>query len=269
MTNVIDMERVSTLIKGVAGEEILPRFRSLDASDIHVKSHPDDLVTEADTQAERALTAVLPDCLPGSCVVGEEAVYADPTLMDRLQGDDPVWIIDPVDGTANFARGKTAFACMVALSVKGQTVAGWIYDPLQDVMWTAELGGGAFKNGQRLTRTVDPSLALADMTGSIGPRRPRKGPIGYGTWLRYGSAAHDYMALAEGRAQFMTYSRLMPWDHAAGTLLYAETGGVVAMADQTPYGPGVLDITKKAPLILAQTPTLWEQVLDLTSVQKA
>src|SRR5437879_2711858 len=109
----VDLERVTGLIEETAALEILPRFRKLAAGDIREKE-PGDLVTVADEAAEARLTPLLTALLPGSLVLGEEAAAADPKLLNRLLGDHPVWVIDPVDGTGNFAAGRPAFAVMVA-----------------------------------------------------------------------------------------------------------------------------------------------------------
>src|SRR5260370_28988248 len=108
----VDSEKVRRLIAEVADAEVMPRFEKLETGDISEKS-PGDFVTIADVASERRLTPALRDLLPGSLVVGEEAVAADPAVLDLLAGDDPVWGVDPVDGTANFAARTPIFAIMV------------------------------------------------------------------------------------------------------------------------------------------------------------
>src|SRR6185437_792815 len=101
-------------------EEVMPRFEKLESGDISEKG-PGDLVTVADIAAEHRLTPALRGLLPGSLVVGEEAVAADPAVLALLDGDDYVWVVDPIDGTANFAAGIPLFAVMVALIRRGET----------------------------------------------------------------------------------------------------------------------------------------------------
>src|SRR5215475_5254326 len=101
----LDLARVTSLIEETAGAEILPRFRKLAAGEIREKT-PGDFVTVADEAAEARLTPLLSALLPGSLVLGEEAAAADATLLDRLFDTQPVWVIDPVDGTSNFAEGR-------------------------------------------------------------------------------------------------------------------------------------------------------------------
>src|SRR5258708_7396511 len=114
-------DQVIAAMREVAETIILPRFNQLAAHDIRSKTHPADLVTIADEESERALEKRLGDLLPGSLLVGEEAVAADPKILERIHTDDPIWIIDPIDGTANFVNGVARFAVMIALAHKGET----------------------------------------------------------------------------------------------------------------------------------------------------
>src|ERR1700720_3643047 len=97
----VDSEKVRRLIVEVADDEIMPRFEKLAAGDISEKS-PGDVVTVADVAAEQRLPPALRALMRGSLVGGGEAVAADPAVLALLEGDDPVWVVDPIDGTANF-----------------------------------------------------------------------------------------------------------------------------------------------------------------------
>lgn len=141
---------VEEAVRKAAATEILPRFRRLAEHEVDEKSGPHDLVTDADRLAERQLTGTLGALLPGSVVVGEEAVHANPATYDALQGDAPVWIIDPVDGTRQFVRGDDGFATLVALAHRGTVLASWTYAPARDQLATAVRGQGAFLDGERL-----------------------------------------------------------------------------------------------------------------------
>ncbi len=244
----MDFETVASIIREAAAEEILPRFNHLSAGQIREK-RPGELVTEADTEAERVMTRRLRDLIPGSAVVGEEAVAADPALLKALEGDGTVWIIDPVDGTANFAKGNPRFAVIVALVRDGVTVAGWIFDPLGERMITVELGSGTWTGGERLS--VLPPAPLAELTGSV-KRSGRLSALVAKTG-RKGSAAHDYIDLVTGRLHFAHYNRLMPWDHAAGVLIHTEAGGHAALTDGRSYRPRA----DEGSLLLAPTPGTW------------
>jgi fructose-1,6-bisphosphatase/inositol monophosphatase family enzyme len=238
----LDIDRVSAILRDVAEEEILPRFRSLDPTEIREKG-PGDLVTVADEAAERALASRLTALLPGSTVVGEEAAAADPRILARIAGDAPAWIVDPIDGTINFANGRPTFGVMVALARGGETVAGWIHDPAGGRMATAERGQGAWLDGRRLG--VAAPAAPSAMRGFLSTRffeapvrarleaaKPRLGGAS-----SLGCAAHEYLRIAAGEAHFGVYARLMPWDHAAGALLHREAGGWQAKLDGSPYAP--------------------------------
>lgn len=236
-----DIDRVAAIIRDVAESEILPYFHNLAAAGVREKTGPTDLVTLADEAGERALTPLLADLLPGSTVLGEEAVSVDKSILDRVHGDAPVWIIDPVDGTLNFANGRPLFAVIVALVCRGETLAGWIHDPCDGRMATAVKGQGAWLNGARVH--VAPPVPLREMVGALSTRFCAE-PLGrqleergkaLGERVCLASAAQEYLRLLEGRSHFSVYHRLMPWDHAAGVLLHAEAGGYSALLDGTPY----------------------------------
>lgn len=260
-----DPDKVAAIIRDVAATEIVPRFRSLSKADIREKG-PGDLVTVADEAAERALTARLPDLLPGSLVVGEEACAADPTVLSRIDaGDNPVWIIDPVDGTSNFANGRPVFGVLLALSVGGRTVGGWIYDPMGDRMVMAEAGQGAWMGGERLRALAGgpvPSLR-GSLSTKFFPSEEKKRIEAlrphFASTYRLFCAAHEYLNLLTGKGQFALYNRTMPWDHAAGALAYVEAGGHVAKWDRKPYTPG--DVTGGI-LLAADQPT-WDAIHGL------
>lgn len=246
-TTLPDLDRVSALIREVAESEILPRFRQLSAEDIRQKTGPTDLVTVADEAAERVLSPRLRDLVPGSTVVGEEAVAADPAVLKRVFGDEPVWIIDPIDGTINFAGGNPTFAVMVAYVQAGETLAGWIHDPCTGRTAVGAKGQGAWMGGRRLS--VAAPVPVAEMVGALSVRyadeataarlNARKPSVKEVVCLA--CAAHEYLRLLDGVAHFSVYHKLMPWDHAAGMLLHAEAGGHAALVDGRPYAPTILE----------------------------
>ncbi|HSV29961.1 MAG TPA: inositol monophosphatase, partial [Candidatus Omnitrophota bacterium] len=219
---------VTTIIRETAEAEILPRFRNLKASQIREKK-PNQLVTEADIEAEKVLARRLTELLP-SAVVGEESVEHDPEMMSALERPGAVWVIDPVDGTGNFAQGRPRFAVAVALVVDGVTLAGWIHDPVPNRTVIAVKGQGCWRDeSERLMLKVAHEVPLAEMTGSV----KKKGAVNDAVLhvARRGSAAHDYLDLVTGRLHFAHFKKLMPWDHAAGVLMHAEAGGYGAMMD--------------------------------------
>ena len=233
---LIDPERVVALMRAVAKEAILPRFRNLKPGETREKG-PNDLVTVADLESEKLLTAELVAMLPGSVVVGEEAVAASVAVLDRLEGEAPVWILDPVDGTLMFARGSEQFAVIVALVDRGRTVAGWILDPVGDHVLVAEEGAGAWLDGRRMRIAGGkPPAAMTGVAWGTAALAKRVGAR-VGKSLAWGSAGRAYMALAAGELDFMFARSLKPWDHAAGDLIHREAGGHAALFDGTPYRP--------------------------------
>lgn len=263
---MIDLETIAGHVRDVARAEILPRYRRLSEGDIREKK-PGDLVTTADLEAERQLTRRLLEAAPGSVVLGEEAAAEDPSRLGLLGGEAPVWIIDPVDGTANFARGQPGFALILARVERGVARAGWIYDPLADVMVVAEAGGGAWSAGRRLQAA---GTDEADMVGAAygrtrDGRRAAKaleesGRIG--RVRNHGCSALEYIEIAFGRAQFSLHSRSLPWDHAAGMLIAAEAGGAVGFLDGSGYDPRIAD----RPVLAAASPANWKTVREIVGM---
>ncbi|MFI1761367.1 inositol monophosphatase family protein [Streptomyces sp. NPDC020800] len=244
---------VEEAVRKAAAAEILPRFRRLAAHEVDQKSGPHDLVTDADRLAERRLTEDLGALLPGSVVVGEEAVHADPAVYEAIQGDAPVWIIDPVDGTRQFVHGDDGFCTLVALAHRGTVLASWTYAAARDQFATAVRGRGAHLDGERLfagppapgrdlrVATSHPDFTTDEQKGSlralwtdgVAPR-----PCG--------SAGLEYLAIARGELDAVAFSWEAAWDHAAGLLLVEEAGGTHLTRSGEPFrvtGSNVLPFT--------------------------
>lgn len=262
MTVMPDPQRVADLLRQVAAEEIMPRFQRLAAHEIREKTGPHDLVTIADEASERFLEQHLRALLPGSVVVGEEATAANPGLLDRLADAAPAWIIDPVDGTRSFARGKPGFTVIVALAVAGRTRAGWIYDPVADELAMGQAGQGSTVNGA--PATLSAGGEASDLRGSLGlgyfPPAERKALERRAADLPglrpLRMAGREYLDLLTGRMDFILYRRLMPWDHAAGVLLHAEAGGEGRLVDGDDYRPTL----REGPILLAPDAPSWHAV---------
>ncbi|MGV9354602.1 inositol monophosphatase family protein [Streptomyces misionensis] len=233
---------VEDAIRAAAAAEILPRFRCLTAADVDQKSGPHDLVTDADRLAEKRLTEALGALLPGSVVVGEEAVHANPATYRAIQGDLPVWIVDPVDGTRQFVHGDDGFCTLVALAHRGVVLASWTYAAARGRLATAVRGQGAFLDGERLSAGVpaaDRDLVVAtshpDYTTDAQKRALR--PL----WTDgvaprpCGSAGLEYLAVARGELDAVAFSWEAAWDHAAGLLLVEEAGGTHLTRSGEPF----------------------------------
>lgn len=239
------IDTVTDLLRQAAAEIVLPRFQALEDDEVMDKG-AGDVVTIADLEAEHFLTDELSRLLPGSLVVGEEAHSKNPEILARFEDDDPVWVIDPVDGTRNFTKGRHTFCMLVALVVRNRPLAGWIHDPTTERSAVAEQGGGAYLNGRRL-ETPDPPPEY-EMVGQIntgyleGPSaRQKLRDDAAARFRQVGSlscAGHDFLAQSLGERHFSFYRRLWPWDHAAGALLLREAGGKVERIDGVPYRAG-------------------------------
>ena len=250
MLTAADIERVSNLVAEVADIAIVPRFRALDAADISLKG-PNDYVTAADLDAEARLTPALAALLPGSVVVGEEAVAKDRAVLDRLGESAPVWIIDPLDGTANFASSRTPFCSIVALAVGGAPIAGWIYEPLTRDILVAEKGGGARLNGVPMRLSPGGDVSIYGKT--LRKRAEDSGR--FGNFVDDRCAGAVYLDLARGRLGLACFTRTLPWDHAAGALAVTEAGGHAAFLDNS----GVYDARRHVgPLLHAASPDAWD-----------
>ena len=132
------------IVREAAKTEIMTRFRVMPDSAVHAKSAPDDLVTDADMHAEVHITHAVRSILPDALVIGEEAVSNRPTILGGLATENHAVIIDPIDGTWNFAKGLTTFGVILAVTEKGETVFGLLYDPVIDDWIVARKGGGTW-----------------------------------------------------------------------------------------------------------------------------
>ncbi|MBI1207778.1 MAG: inositol monophosphatase [Azospirillum sp.] len=257
---MIDPSEIARLIREATEAVVLPRFRTLTPDQIRQKSGPHDLVTVADVDCEQRLTPALQATLPGSTVVGEEAVAADPTVLDRLHGAAPVWLIDPIDGTFNFAHGDPNFTVIVALVENGVVEAGWIHHPTENLTIYALRGHGAWSNGQRLRLSWD--LPESGMVGSAYGQIKGRGEAAALLTASGRIAAIensqcggiDYLRMAQGAAQFKYSSGSLPWDHAAGILICQEAFAEARFFDGTPYDPRVT----RSPLLVAPSPAAWQ-----------
>lgn len=248
----LDIDHVTRILAETAEAVVLPRHRALSDAEVRTKSGPRDLVTIADEEAEARLTARLTALLPGSVTVGEEAASAEPALFQRLAASStPTWIIDPIDGTWNFAHGGERFCMMVALCRDDVVLASWIYEPLPARVTVAERGSGTLRGGQRVTIPAPPAEA-AQQRGFVYHRAVNNGADP--RLNRWGSAGIEYLEMLDGGAHFSCYDRAMPWDHAPGSLLIIEAGGHHAFVDSDRYFPSG---GPYRPVMAAARPALW------------
>jgi len=220
-----------------------------------------DLVTEADLASEELILTVLQNSLPGIKVLSEESFASYDSAPE-----EPVWIIDPLDGTTNFAHNFPWFAVSIALYDRGGSRVGVIYNPIQKELFCATRAGGAWLNGRRITvsevsslqnalvatgfpydirERSDSILAMLKkvLTHSQGVRRP-------------GAATLDLAYLACGRLDAFWEVGLKPWDTAAGYLLVQEAGGMLSRFNGSPFSPFI-------PELLASNTHLHKDLIDL------
>jgi len=217
-----------------AGRSLARDFGEVQNLQVSMKG-PGDYVSQADRKAEEIIFTELSKARPGYAFLMEErGVVAGEDAQHR-------WIVDPLDGTTNFLHGIPIFSISIALERQGQLVAGVVYNPAMDELYTAERGGGAFLNDRRLR--VAGRTKLSDAV--IGTGVPHLGRGHHGNFLielrhvmgevsgirRMGSAALDLAYVAAGRMDGFWESGLAPWDVAAGILLLREAGGFVSDRD--------------------------------------
>ena len=236
-----DAERVAELMRETAAAELLPRFRSLAKEDIRQK-RPGDIVTVADEASEQRLASGLARILPGVPVVGEEAVEKDPSLVDLIgRPGESCWVVDPLDGTNNFAAGRDRFAMIVCLVSDTRTVAGWILDVPRGHMAVAVKGQGVRLDGQPVRRDRPQRPPVGFVGWKVRKEFERQLPAErrrtLGSLSTMGCAGAEYLEILAGRADFNLYRMTKPWDHAAGTLMLDEAGGQAERFDGAPYGP--------------------------------
>lgn len=235
----MDTEAVLALLEETAETLVRPRFRALEAGDITDKG-VDDLVTIADREAEVAITRVLQEAYPDALILGEEANEADPQLVERYWDAEHSFTIDPVDGTYNFVHGNPDYAVMVAEVRGGEVVRSWILEPENGLALVAEKGAGAWRNGERLT-TATPDPDPMHWRGAVQHPGLQGGAVAGLAPLApiRGCAGVDHGLVAQGIVDFVTFNHANPWDHAPGSLLIAEAGGVTLLQDGTRYRPTV------------------------------
>lgn len=254
-------------VRAAARSEIMPRFRRLAAGDVRSKGDPSDLVTVADIAAEARIAHDIADALPGLRVVGEEAVAADPALRPSLASDARVVIVDPVDGTWNFAKGLAVFGVILAVAEGGLPVFGMLYDPVMDDWIEADTDGTRFvaSDGRQAPLTTSAQTLPERMTGYVpaglfNAAQRTALATALGDVRRVHSlrcSCHEYRMLAQGHAEFcLSGPTPHPWDHAAGVLAVQGAGGVARFLDGAPY-----DTARERGLLLsASSETVWRDI---------
>lgn len=230
----MDTAAVLDLMKETAAEVINPRFRALAETDVETKSHASDFVTVADKEAEVMLTQRLSAANPDAVVVGEEAIFAEPNLREKLNNADHAFIIDPIDGTANFVRGKDEHGIIIAETRGGVTTRGWIWQPRTGRAYVAERGAGVRMNDEPIVPDKPARLPLGATSKDALQGYDGGGRLSPTVHTKF-ACCFDYPAALHGEYDFIYYTSLMPWDHLAGALMLTENGGVSRTMDGLAY----------------------------------
>jgi len=220
------LQKIETLIKQHAAEQIMPRYIRVAYS----LKKDGSLVTEADSAMQNAMIESLQEHWPEYTVLGEE--MTDEEQQQKLDCDaQGLWILGPLDGTSNFASGVPIFSVSLALVIDNEVVLGAIYDPSRDEMFSAIKGQGAWLDGQTLkciterellkqcTAQIDFKRLKPDMRVCLSKEHP------YASQRNFGSGALDWCWLAAARSQIYIHGGQKLWDYAAGQLIFSEAGG--------------------------------------------
>lgn len=221
-----ELDVVADIVKRIADEELIPRFAEV------ARTHKTDgsIVTAADIAMQDAVKKALAEHWPDYALLGEEMSDAEHEKLWQNPGKG-LWVLDPLDGTSNFANGIPFFSVSLALVIDGEPVLGIVLDPVRDECFMAEIGAGAWLNGVRLTSDVPHiplrrSIAVVDfkrLDDDLAERLGAEPP--YGSQRNFGSSALDWCWLAADRYQVYVHGGQKLWDFAAGSLILAEAGG--------------------------------------------
>ena len=219
------LERLREIVISAAREELLPRFTRVKRG----RKADGSVITEADLVMQQRISGELRTRWPDTLFLGEEMPATEQDAL--LQTGKPLWCLDPLDGTSNFAAGIPFFSVSLALLDQGRVMAGIVYDPVRDECFTALHGQGARLNDMALT-AERAGLTLQHATGLVDFKRlPCElavrlvTEIPYASQRSFGSVALDWCWIAAGRCHVYLHGRQNIWDYAAGHLILQEAGG--------------------------------------------
>ena len=258
-------DQVVEVIRLAARDAIQSRFRLVSENEVTSKTSPTDLVTECDVQVEQALTKGLQPLFPDFVIIGEEMASEqglDAIAINRL---DKTVIIDPIDGTYNFAHGISQCGVMVAVREGNETQLAVLYDPLQDDwVWAIKGLGAYWQNSSGVAK----QLVMPEREANLGQISPflfdveQRLPIlemmaGYDRVISVGCSCHEYRNLLFGGATFyLTQRAIKPWDHYAGILAVEEAGGYAAYLD----GRRADEVMPGCNLLVANNQQKWQDL---------
>ena len=268
-------ERLINIVRQAGQEIVMPNFRQLSAADVETKSSLTDLVTMADKASEAFITKEIQHAFPDWDIVGEEAVAEDPSTTDKIGTADTCVIIDPIDGTWNYAHGLSDFGIILAVVVKGVTRFGLLYDPVNDDWIYASLDEGAFfqrtamnEKGKNQTpaqaplalhisaeQDLDKLAGIMSVNSYTNPKK-QDFAVKASRFVRINNlpSCPAYRQIAQGHFHFSLTYKMLPWDHAAGVLVHTEAGGICRTLDGQEYSPTMLD----GEMLAAQSEQQWQ-----------
>lgn len=256
------LETLEKLIAELARQEILPRFNEVG----HSTKQDGSLVTEADTAMQVAVEQALQQNWPDYPLLGEEMPAAQQqSLLDG--GGEGLWVLDPLDGTSNFAAGIPVFSVSLALLVRGEVQLGLIYDPLRNECFSAIKGQGAWLNRKPLHPCVQrdrieqciAQLDLKRLPAPMAARLAAEHP--FASQRNFGSGSLDWCWLAAGRSQLYAHGGQKLWDYLAGQLILQEAGGKVTTFEGEPMFNHSLQPRSVVAAVNPELFSLWSQVL--------
>jgi myo-inositol-1(or 4)-monophosphatase len=222
-----DLKQLRRVVRDAAQEVVLPKFAVVQR---HVK-HDGSLVTEVDLAMQRRMQRDLAREWPHYAFLGEEMRQADMDALMRAPGAGGMWVLDPVDGTSNFAAGVPYFAVSLALLIDGRPELGVVYDPVRDECFAAQRGRGAWLNGisigaaptglplNRCIAGIDFKRLGPALAARLGAQPP------YGSQRNFGASSLDWCWLADGRFHLYLHGGQKLWDYVAGHLILMEAAG--------------------------------------------
>lgn len=236
-----DIDTLSALVREAAREELLPRFERVG----HQIKADGSLLTEADLAMDRLLREALAERWPDVVFLSEEMPREEQEARLRA-GEGGLWILDPLDGTSNFAAGIPLFSVSLALVEAGEPVLGIVYDPVRDECFAAERGRGATLNGARLRAPkagvpLKRAVALVDFKRLSVPLATRLATAApYASQRNVGTCALEWAWMAAGRGHVYLHGGMKLWDYAAGTVILEEAGGASAtLQGESVFRPAV------------------------------
>ncbi len=226
---------------------------------IEYKTNESNLVTEIDKASEELITNFIKEKYPSHSILAEEG-------GDVRKNSEYLWVVDPLDGTTNFAHGLPIFSVSIGVQKNGETIAGVVYDVMRDIVFSAEKGNGAFANSDKINvsnvNKLEHSLLVTGFPYNVAENP--EGAFERFTILtkksrgmrRLGSAAIDFCYLASGVFDGFWEVHLHPWDICAGKLIAEEAGGIV-----TDFEGNSIDIFSKK--ILSTNNKIHKQIIDV------